>query len=196
MTRGEDGGDDGGEPAPDDVRVDPLARLASELRSTTIAADVRAEAEEGERDARTAGLRRRCLADVLRDLRARGDVVAIDVAGRTRQGRVTHVAGDLVTLATPRGRLDACVDRIELLRVNPGHTGQGADVTAGPASFRARLFELELDGDVCTIGVTGRASELVGVLGAVAVDHLLVVGGDGQEWFLPTGRAAYVETRS
>lgn len=182
------------DPGPDAERVRG-ATLASELRVTTAAADVRADAEEAERLALRASLRRRDLADVARDLMARGDRVAIDVAGRRLVGVVVHAAGDLVSLEGEAGRVDVALGHVRRLGVVAPDATAGRDAVEGPRSFKARLYELELDEPTVVLALADGA-ELTGRLRAVAVDHVLLTDLDGHEWAVRLDHVAHVAART
>jgi hypothetical protein len=158
---------------------------------------VRADAEEAERLALQASLRRRDLADVGRELMARGDRVALDVSGRRLVGVVVHAAGDLASVEGDGGRVDVALRHLRRLVVVEPDATPGRDVTggSGPGTFKARLFELELSGDLVELALAG-GGEVTGRLRAVGVDHVLVRDLDEREWVVALDELAHVTTRS
>ena len=169
---------------------DPLRRLGRELRGR-VDDELRAEAEERERIAATAARRRRTLTDVAAELCARGDRVRVTVADHTFLGTISRAAGDLVTVRLVSGEQVDChlgvpvvLEVVERVRQGGRPPGDGV------ASFRARCFELELDGTPVVVGTTA-FGERHGRIGAVAVDHL-VVSEDETTAYVPLAAVAYV----
>lgn len=159
--------------------------LGRELRQR-VGGELRAEAEETERLAALQARRRATLTDVARHARARGDRLALDLPGVRATGTVLHAAGDLLSLEVRGGRLDVRTDRVLALRVvEPGAPGAGREPIDGPASFRARLFELEMAATPVEVVVGDAADPRRGVLCAVAVDHVALRDPDRVEWCLP-----------
>lgn len=158
-------------------RDDPDARgfgeLARELRAGA-GADVRADAEEGERLAAQAALRRRTLADVAREAADRGLTVLVECGDRRFAGTVAHATRDLLTLVTVGGDVHVNLAGPVLVR-----TGEPAMTAAwrpddDVPSFRARLYQLEMDRTEVDVGVVTAPGELRGRLRAVARDHVLL----------------------
>jgi hypothetical protein len=153
-----------------------LETIGSELRAS-LAAELRAEAEDRERDAAIAHRRGRTLHDVLADARARGDRLSVEVAGRSYVGQVTHVGADVATVEIADGTLDLSLDAPLTLRTVALSAGPGRGPDASrPATFRARLLELELAGtevEALTATVTGGGATRIR---AVARDHVLLEG--------------------
>lgn len=152
-----------------------LRRVGRELSE-----ELRSEAEAIERDAATAARRRRSLSRVARDLMARGDLVEVVVPRARVTGRVVHAAGDLVSLSTSRGRVDVPTTGAVTLRVVEAARGGGLATRPGPASFRARLRELEVLGAEVELGLVGEAVTRRGVVAVVARDHLALSTDEGE----------------
>lgn len=153
-------------------------------------AELRAEAAEWEQLAATDWLRRRTLADAARELLARGDRVVARVGGRAARGEVVHVGDDLACLRTAGGVVDVRLDAAAWQVVERVRAG-GRSPAPGPKRFAARLAEHEADATaVCLVAVDG--TEAVGVIAAVAGDHVVVDGRDGSRWLLPRATLAAV----
>jgi len=146
-----------------------LVRLSQRMRD-----ELRAEAEEYEALAAKDLARSRRLADAVLQHAHRGDVVEVMTSGATFVGRIVYAAGDLACMLTETAEVDMWTDVVLSLRVvERAHSG-GWGPSAGPASFKARLFEHEAGGGPVTIGTRLRDGEIEGRIAAVAVDHLLV----------------------
>lgn len=157
--------------------------------------EFRAEAEETERAAAQAARRRRTLTDVMREAMARGDDVTAEVPGRTFLGTVVHAGSDLVSLATPAGRVDLPTTQVALtLQVARRRTAVGRDPQSGPGTFKARLLEIELGGSSVALGIAAFPVERVGRILAVGSDHVVVMDGN-QEWFVPLAAISYLIER-
>ncbi|MDP8977479.1 MAG: hypothetical protein M3N17_02665 [Actinomycetota bacterium] len=152
-------------------------------------AELRAEAEEYERLAALDLLRGRTLADVARELVGRGDIVAVTAGGRTFVGPVVHAAGDLACVRAAGEDVDVNLPATAAVRVVERRRSGGSP-GAGPDSFKARLFEHERAGVPAEVGWAGE--RLLGVVRAVAVDHVVMDDDDGQRWHLAIARIAYV----
>ncbi|HUH06769.1 MAG TPA: hypothetical protein VML96_03075 [Egibacteraceae bacterium] len=165
-----------------------LARVDQQMR-----AELRADAEEDERLAVQALLRGRGLADVARELAARGDTVSVAIADRSFTGAVTHSAGDLACITSAVGELDvrltAPVVVTVLKRSSEGGRGKGH----GPATFRARLSEHEAAGGAVELGALW-APPLVGRIAAVAEDHV-VLDSAGLRSYVSLASVAYALQR-
>lgn len=172
-----------------------LSAIARELRGR-VGEEFRAEAEESERDAAKAVRRARSLADVVRHLHARGDGVLVGALDRTFRGIVTAAADDFVSLATGSGRVDLRLGAVTWLRVAASTPSGGREAVGGVSSFKARLLEIELEGGTVEVGAHGLDDPVVGVLHAVALDHVVVRDLDGEEWFVPTAALVYLRQRA
>ena len=158
--------------------ADPdFERLGWHLR-----AELRAEAEEYERLAAVDALRGRRLGDVALELLHRGDVVAVDLAGRSFTGAVVYTAGDLLCVRGAGSVVDVNLEAPLSLRVVERVRRGGAGRSGGPPGFKARLFEHEAGGGTVTLGTRLVVGELSGRIDAVAVDHVLLLDADGAPW--------------
>lgn len=155
-----------------------------EAAGAAFRAELRAEAAEWEQLAATDWLRRRTMADAARELLARGDRVAVHVGGRTAPGEVVHVGDDLACVATPAGTVDVRLDGPAVWQVVERVRAGGRSPAGGAKRFAARLAEHEAAGaPVCL--VAGDGAEVIGVIVAVAVDHVVVDGRDGSRRLVP-----------
>ncbi len=154
-------------------------------------AELRAEAAEWEQLAATDWLRRRTMADAARELLARGDRVAVHVGGRAAPGEVVHVGDDLACVATPAGTVDVRLDGPAVWQVVERVRSGGRSPAGGAKRFAARLAEHEAAGaPVCL--VAGDGAEVLGVIVAVAVDHVVVDCRDGARRLVPHAAIAAV----
>lgn len=182
-------GDDGG--SGDAPHLPGAGDPELETAGAMFRAELRAEAAEWEQLAATDWLRRRTMADAARELLARGDRVAVRLGGRSAQGEVVHVGDDLACVATPAGTVDVRLDGPAVWHVVQRVRSGGRSPGGGAKRFAARLAEHEAAGaPVCL--VAGDGGEVVGVIAAVAVDHVVVDGPDGSRWLMPHAAVAAV----
>lgn len=172
--------------------------MARELRAGP-GADLRADAEEGERLAAQAALRRRGLADVASEVAARGGTLTVLCRDRRFVGTVRHAARDLLTLETVGGTVHVNLAGPVTLRGGPADESPVA-TWPGPSpddapSFKARLYELELAGSDVELGVATEPGELRGRLRAVALDHVLLDGPDGARSAVALRAIAWLRVR-
>jgi hypothetical protein len=167
-----------------------------------LGADVRAEWRADEATWMQAAAQRwahgRRIADLLREYAARGDHIAIDVAGCTLAGAVVAVGDDRVDLATAVTTVSvrtACTDAfgavpspILLRRTRRARAG-GSRVPSALVTFRMRLLELEEQGSAVRLGTFAPTPELVGRV-IVGADHVVVRAET--EVVVPLAWAAYV----
>jgi len=140
----------------------------------------------------------RRITDLVREYAARGDRVALDVAGRTFEGDVCAVGDDRLDLETASSAVTvhlavsdarpAVLLPIAVRRVSRARSG-GTRLPAALATFRARLHELEGTGERVRVGVLFPPGELVGAI-VVGADHVVV--GASTEVVVPTAWIAYV----
>ena len=171
-----------------------LGDLARELR-VGVGDELRAEAEENERQAAQAALRRRRLVDVAAAARDRGETVTVVCGDRRLSGRVSHTARDLLTLATPAGPLHVNLDGDVALRIGAGDGPPRGGEHEDTPSFKARLYELEMAGVEVDLGTTDQPGELRGRIRAVALDHVLVDTPAGERWAVGLSAVRYVRER-
>ncbi|HEX2029220.1 MAG TPA: hypothetical protein VHF25_14595 [Nitriliruptorales bacterium] len=174
-----------------DWRDDPQLRdVGRELRHR-LGDELRRDAEDAERDAARALARARTLGDLAAHLRDRGDEVALTVAGDVLTGTVTAASGDHLQLRTPRALVDVPLGQPLALQVTVRARSGGAQ-RRGAGGFRARLLELELDGDEVQVRTSVLGGLQRGRIAAVGRDHLALVGPDGVERYITLEAVHYV----
>src|SRR5882672_8797221 len=170
-----------------------LEDVAAAIRS-----EVRLEAEEAEREAAVSAAMRRDVADVVRELMAHGDTVAVDVGQRTFVGPILAVGTDVVALETGSStgsRVDVnlkCLQRIRV--VKRARSGGRRGTGRGTASFRARLLELQLSHEAIEAGIAGSDEPVAGPVALVGSDHIALGDEAEPEWFVPFASLAFVRT--
>ena len=177
-----------------DDDIGALGDLARELRAG-VGDELRAEAEESERQAAQAALRRRRLADVAAAARDRGEAVTAVCGHRSLAGRVRHTARDLLTLETAAGAVHVNLDGDVALRTGPETGAAHAVAHEDTPSFKARLYELEMAGAEVDLGTAGEPGELRGRIRAVALDHVLFDTAAGDRWAVGLSAVRYVRER-
>lgn len=170
---------------------DYLNELGRELREA-IGAEMRLEAETSERDAAAVEMRRRLLADVARELASRGDTVTLFAGARSVRGTVTYARGDIATLDTPGGQVDAHLAAGLVLRVDARSPSGGTASRSGSDTLRARLLEHELARNRLEFWSARHGLEISGDVIAVGKDHAIVRDRDDQEWTIPLMDVAWV----
>jgi hypothetical protein len=176
--------------------LDDLDDLARELR-TSVGGEFRRWAEEDEYAARKTQLRSRTLEHIAHELLSRGDAVAVTLGSTVLHGTVVHAKGDLMALETRRGdRIDLRLGGPLTIRVvaRSSDGGRGRDV-AEPGSFVARLRELELDEVPVMLTPAPGSDTVTGVIEAVAEDHLMVTGDDGETTYIAMSNVVAVTRR-
>lgn len=171
MTAGPPPGND---PIDDWERDPDLRRMSLAFR-----AELRGEAAAYEALVAKDLARSRRLADVAQQLCSRGDVVEVTTATASFTGTVSLVRGDLASLTTPVGRVDLALGSPMTLQVVERVRRGGQQPRGGPASFRARLAELEADATHVTVGTTLLHGDLEVTIDAVGVDHVVLTGTTG-----------------
>jgi hypothetical protein len=174
----------------DDLFGDPeLAALGQRFRD-----ELRAEAAEYEELAAKDILRSRGLGDVALELLHRGDVVGVALGGRAFTGTVTYAAGDLLCLRTPSLDVDLSLRAPLALQVVERVRAGGQARGRGPGSFLGRLRELEMALTPVELWCPALDLELRGPIVAVADDHVVIEGSEGQRWFVAREAVACVLT--
>lgn len=164
-----------------------LARLSQRMRD-----ELRSEAEEYEALAAKDLARGRRLADAVLLHCHRGDVVEVTTSSATFVGRITYCAGDLACMLTETAEVDVWINGVLSVRVvERAHRG-GWGLSAGPASFKARLFEHEAGGGPVSIGTRLPDGEIEGRIAAVAVDHLVVEVAGPETRYLALAAVEYL----
>jgi hypothetical protein len=167
-----------------------LEDVAAAIRS-----EVRLEAEEAEREAAVSAAMRRDMADVVRELMAHGDTVAVDVGQRTFVGPILAVGTDVVALETGSSRVDVNLKCLQRLRVvKRARSGGRRGTDRGTASFRARLLELQLSHEAIEAGITGSDEPVASPVALVGSDHIALGDEAEPEWFVPFASLAFVRT--
>ncbi len=171
---------------------DDLRARAAELRR-----EWRADEEEWSLAALEHFRHGRTLVDVLHAVMHRGDEVLLgDGAGACRglpavRGVVAHVGEDWCRLEGPGGVVELPVTTaapvVRVVERSP-RGGRGGDPDA-PATWRARLLELEVAQAPCAAGLT--TGELVAGAVSVGGDHV-VVGADANAVYVPMGALAWL----
>lgn len=158
--------------------------------------EMRAEAEEAEREAAAEAAMRRQMSDVFRELMARGDRVVVDLGRWCFTGRVRHVGEDFVSVDVAGDRVDINLGLPLVVTVLDRARSGGAKPSPEEApTLRARLLELQLLGPGVTIGVAGVEDALEGRLAAVGSDHAALGGrAEAPHAFVPLGALAFVRT--
>ncbi|NIA24458.1 MAG: hypothetical protein GWP04_02695 [Gammaproteobacteria bacterium] len=153
---------------------------------------VRSEAEESESDAAKLAKRARALGDVAFDAMTRGDLLAVASSDRSYVGTVRYARGDLVSLETDGGWIDANLVGPLHLVIRRRAYSDGFDRVAGADTFKARLSEYELTGELVEIVAPHAGVSMKGHISAVAKDHLMLTTADGQDVFVPLSQIAFV----
>jgi len=156
---------------------DPIEELGRELREK-VGGEFRRTAEEDEFTARQATLRKRDLAQVAYELLARGDSVRVTIGNALLRGTITHARGNLATLTTGDGlEMHLHLAGPLLLEVVERSTAGGSSREQfGPETFIARMRELELNQAPVEVYLGFTDARPIGVIEAVAKDHLLLAG--------------------
>jgi len=161
--------------------TDPLARLAADpalaAEAAAARAEWRAEEEEWTRAEAERWRHQRTLAGLAREYLHRGDTVEVVAAGAVFRGLLTKVGADWLQLETEAGVVDVSLARgVALRRVVRARTGGRRD-DGSVATFRARLLELEGEGEPVIVGVPALDEALSGQL-FVGTDHVIVTSGE------------------
>ncbi|MEX1007208.1 MAG: hypothetical protein WD271_05120 [Acidimicrobiia bacterium] len=173
--------------------TDPLDRAGLGDAAAAVRAEWRADEEEWTRAAVERWQHERTLLDVVRECMHRGDTLALRLPHATFTGRVCAVGDDIVALdVLGYSRVDVrvtahtpLVARV-LERARAGGT-RGEGVT----TFRARLFELEMDERDIELGAHG-AGEIVRGRLQVGNDHLISHDREGSETLIALAAVAWV----
>lgn len=156
--------------------LEPFDELASELRMGA-GRQFRDEAEDLERLAELARLRRRTLAGIAAEAFHRGDLLTATAGTRRYKGTIVDVGADFVTIDSGAELVDLRLGAF-VVTLQPGR--RDPLPVPLPQSFRARLVECE--GMVARLATIDQ--EWTGLVKAVARDHVIIVDGS-TEWFVP-----------
>ncbi|MDH3303133.1 MAG: hypothetical protein OES24_21735 [Acidimicrobiia bacterium] len=160
-----------------------LEALAAELRQR-IARELRWEAEDVESETLKQVLRERTLSDVARESMARGDVIAASTPTLTVVGTISHARGDLAIVATGHALVSVNLAGPVTLRCVETASSGGTSSSGGSGSFKARLAEFEMTGELVGLVVATLPDMLVGRITVTAADHIVVRGAGSTEWFV------------
>lgn len=140
----------------------------------------------------------RRIPDVLREYAARGDLICVEVAGRTFTGAVCAVGDDRIDLAIGDARVTvrtafsadhrAIPAPVTIRRLTRARAG-GGRLPSARTTFRSRLLELEGDATPVRVGIWMGKAEFEGTI-VVGHDHV-ILSGDG-ELVVPAAWIAYV----
>ncbi len=165
-------------------RGDDFEHVGRELRER-VGGEFRLAAEEDEYWAMKQARRAGTLSEVAYDAMSRGDRVEIWAGDSVFRGFIEHTRSDLVVLAAP-GRVDVNLEGPLTMRVVEPATASGTAVAReGPASFAARVSELEQIGTVCEFILPFGRAPVVGTVAIRARDHVVVEALDGPGWIVP-----------
>ena len=164
-----------------------LAATAGALR-----AEWRDEQEALAREAAEAFRHQRTLRDMLLELAARGDRVAVSVGGVRVVGLISAAGAELVTLQTSAGRVEVRVDPASSVQVRVVERATAGGQRASAAvSLRARLLELEATGAPVRLDLLDGGEPLVGSV-MVGADHVEVAVADAGANFVSFAAIAAV----
>lgn len=172
---------------------DELDAIARQLRWGPAGAELRAEAEETERESHQRRMRRRALSDVVATVAHRGDLVTVLTGGRALTGTVVAGGNDFLTLETGDLEVDVRL-AAAVLRVERRSSG-GVSTLGGSRTLHARLAEYEQTGEPVTLVAPSLDFEKSGRVAVVATDHVLLLDGDGAECYLPLAAVTLVLRR-
>ena len=154
--------------------------IQRELRQA-VGGDIRAEAEENERLTELGRRRQWDLAEVARRSMNRGDDVTVEASGRTHRGTITAVGNDYLVMETESGVVEARLAKV-IITVWRRRSG-GTSIKPAAESWRARLAELEQDGESAILLAAGK--EIGGVVSVVGADHVEMTDADGTAHVFP-----------
>ena len=169
----------------DDDNLDPnlSRRLDIEMRREMAAA---------ERDAAVLAAKQRTLADVAREAVSRGDTLTLAIGDLEVTGIGTYARGDLLTMRTRLVSAEVNLAAIDWLRIDHRSQAGGQTSPVEAESFLARLGLLEITGEHIELIGRGGVPRIHGSIGAVARDHVMVVGDNDRSWLFPITAVAAV----
>ena len=154
-----------------------LEKVSRELRER-VGGEFRLAAETDEYWAMKQARRAGTLAEVAYDAMSRGDRVEIWTGETVFRGFIEHTRNDLLVVRGPVN-VDVNLAAPILLRVIEPAARSGVDASrSGPASFAARLAELEQLDQVCDFITPFSRAEVVGQVTIRARDHVIVKSAD------------------
>lgn len=165
--------------------------LAAELRQS-VSREIRWEAEDTEADALKLTLRRRSLGDAVTELLHRGDVVSFVTPPLTVTGQLSHCRGDLAIMDLREATISANLGGPLAIRREEAARSGGSSSSGGSGSFKARLSEFELTGEAVGLVTPATAEVVLGRIGIVGTDHVVINGPDNIDWYIPIPTIALV----
>ncbi len=161
-----------------------LDQVGRELRER-VGGEFRLAAEEDEYWAMKQARRAGTLWEFAYDAMSRGDQVEIRAGEAFFCGFIQYTRSDLVVLRA-HANVDVNLGAPIVMRViEPAGAPGTASSPSGPASFSARMAELEQTDEVCEFLTPFSSATVVGSVSIRARDHLVVEGSDHQEWIIP-----------
>ena len=161
-----------------------LEQASRELREQ-VGGEFRLGAEEDEYWAMKQARRAGSLSEIAYDAMSRGDRLEIWAGDRVFRGHIRHTRADLLVLRA-QVDVDINLDSPIVLRVIEPAAVPGLGATPhGPASFSARMAELEQTEQIFEFITPYADSPVVGKVSIRARDHVVVEDSDRQEWVIP-----------
>ncbi len=154
---------------------DQFEELATELRRR-VGAEFVMESAEIEQLAELQRRRRADLAESARRAMHRGDRVTITCQTGRWSGQLLTVGDDYLVLEAVDTWIEAHLPSVGL-EIEPARSG-GRSGSPASVTWRARLTELELEGDTVTVLAPPANIEVTGTIEVVAADHIVVATGD------------------
>lgn len=167
---------------------DEFDDLAAELRRR-VGAEFMQESAEIEQLAEQQRRRRADLAESARGAMHRGDRVTLTCQTGRWSGQLWAVGDDYLVLETIDTWVEAHLPSVGL-ELEPSRSG-GRSGSPASATWRARLTELELEGDSVSVVAPQANVEVSGKIEVVALDHLAIAAGDRRS-LLPISMVAVV----
>lgn len=159
-------------------------KVGRELREQ-VGGEFRLAAEEDEYWAMKQARRAGTLSEIAYDAMSRGDLLEVWAGETAFRGFVQHTRNDLLVLRA-QTNVDVNLGGPVVLRVAERAATLGVGATkSGPASFAARLAELEQSETLCQFIVPFSRAEVSGRVAIRASDHVIVDGPDRKEWVVP-----------
>ena len=163
---------------------DDFEQMSRELREQ-VGGEFRLAAEEDEYWAMKQARRAGTLSEIAYDAMSRGDRVEIWAGEAVFRGFIRHTRNDLLSLQA-QAEVDVNLGAPIALRViEPAARSGAVALPGGPASFSARLAELEQTGKLCEFITMSSRVAVVGKVAIRARDHVIVESADQPEWVIP-----------
>jgi hypothetical protein len=154
---------------------DEFDELAAELRRR-VGAEFVMESAEIEQLAEQQRRRRADLAESARRAMHRGDRVTVTCQTGRWSGQLWAVGDDYLVLEAIDTWIEAYLPSVGL-EIEPARSG-GRSGSPASVTWRARLTELELEGDTVTVVAPPANIEVTGRIEVVAADHIVLATGD------------------